>query len=122
MKLIRDVLDKQVLDREHHKIGRIDGLAIELRKGKPPRIAYLEIGGIALSARLGNLPRRWVVRIWSSVGGRGRYRHPYRIPWSKVTSVDKEVRCDVSFRETPFFAWQRWLLRHVVGRLPGGAS
>ena len=41
--LIRDVLDTQVTDREETKMGRVDGLVLELREGQPPRVVSIEM-------------------------------------------------------------------------------
>ncbi len=57
--LIRDVLDDQMIDKKKRKIGKVDGIVVELRKDKPPRVAYIENGmSVAanrISSRLGRL-------------------------------------------------------------------
>jgi hypothetical protein len=35
--LVRDVLDKQVLDPDKCKIGKVDGILLQLRANRPPR-------------------------------------------------------------------------------------
>ena len=45
MDLIRDVLDKQVCDREGRKMGKVDGIILEERPGAPLRVSFLELGG-----------------------------------------------------------------------------
>ena len=116
--LIRDVLDNQLRDREKCPMGKVDGIVLVLRRGKPPRLAFLEVGASTLahriSARLGKFAeragRRWGVR-------RGE---PFRIPWAKVGRVGIDVEVDLDANETPVMAWEKWLKERVVGRIPGG--
>lgn len=50
MDVIRDVLDNQLVDRHQRKMGKVDGIVIELREHQPPRLAYLETGATTLCA------------------------------------------------------------------------
>ena len=52
LELGRDVLDKQVVDRDGIKMGRVDGLVLEVREGHAPRIEAIEMGGVVLAARI----------------------------------------------------------------------
>src|ERR687886_565128 len=52
MDVIRDVLDKQLIDRNNQKMGKVDGIVMVLREGERPRIAYIEVGAVALARRL----------------------------------------------------------------------
>ncbi|UCI29773.1 hypothetical protein [Mesorhizobium sp. B4-1-4] len=118
MKLLRDMLDKQVVDREQVKIGKLDGLVAELRPGKPPRIIAIEVGSVTLARRLGRLPGRWMARLAAKLGGE-RHARPHRIPWSKVRDIGVDIEFDIDVRETAIFDWQDWLRDHVIGRIPG---
>ena len=117
MFLIRDVLDTQLVDREGAKIGKVDGVVIEVRDGSPPRIAHLEVGMAVLIHRLPRTLGRWIVRGARRLGIRSR--RPYRIPWSKVIEVDLDVKVDLLADETPLLDWEKWLRRRVIGRIPG---
>jgi sporulation protein YlmC with PRC-barrel domain len=116
IKLIRDVLDNQLVDREGQPLGKVDGITAELREGEPPRLLYVETGlttaARRLHPRLGRLAqrlgRRWGVR-------RGR---PFRVEWSKVKSVGIDVEVDLRAEETEALAWEEWLRKNVVGRIP----
>jgi len=56
---------------------------------------------------------RWSIR------SEGRYA----IPWSLVAEVNEHhIKVEVEAKETPAFAWENWLRRHVIGRLPGGGK
>lgn len=118
MKLLRDLLDKQVVDREQVKIGKVDGLVAELRSGKPPRIIAIELGSITLARRLGARPGRWMARLAVKLGGR-QHGEPHRIAWHKVKDIGIDIEFDIDVRETSIFAWQDWLRDHVIGRIPG---
>lgn len=120
MKLVRDVLDKQIVDRKQVKMGKVDGLVIALQDGEAPRVACLEIGAVALARRLGSRIGRWASHLGERLGG-AQHREPYRVPWTKVRDVRTEgdIDLDLSVEETPVFNWQAWLRDHVITRIPG---
>ena len=63
-------------------MGKVDGLALELREGKPARVAAVLTGGHLLSRRLHPLIERWVRKL---TGGLAPARaEPIRIPWAQV--------------------------------------
>jgi len=41
--LARDVLDKQVIDPDGCKVGKVDGIVLALREHRPPRVIAMEI-------------------------------------------------------------------------------
>jgi hypothetical protein len=114
--LIRDILDKQLVDQNEEQMGRIDGVVIEVREGQPPRVDHFEAGFAVLAERLHvaswlDALRRWSVR-------RTARQH---IPWDKVREVTQHyVMLDVEAEKTPAFDWERWLRKHIVSKLPGG--
>jgi sporulation protein YlmC with PRC-barrel domain len=118
MDLLRDLLDKQVVDRERVKIGKVDGLVAELRPDMPPRIVAIELGSIALARRLGARPGRWMTGLAARLGGE-RHAEQHRIAWKKVRDVGVDIEVDVDVRKTAIFDWQDWLRDHVIGRIPG---
>src|SRR6058998_3592152 len=70
--IIRDVLDKQLVDRQQRKMGKVDGLIVELRDGQPPRLAYITVGGTTLARRLHPRLAQWLVMLARRWGiGRG---------------------------------------------------
>ncbi len=52
MELGLEVLDQQVIDRHGELMGKVDGILLELRPGKPPRVAHLVIGGGTAARRV----------------------------------------------------------------------
>ena len=115
MNLVHDVLDKQVLDRNRCNVGRVDGVALELRDGLPPRVAYVELGGEAAMRRLGDVLARfarWLRRVVKPAAG------PTRVPWESVTVIGKEIQIDAEAEATPALAVELWLRDNVVRRVP----
>lgn len=114
--MIRDCLDKQIEDRSKRRMGRVDGIILELEKGRPPRVAYVELGVTTLmnrlSRRLGKLVARFLKRFEES-------SDPYRIAWGKLKVGLNTVRADVEAEQTPALKWELWLREKVIGRIPG---
>jgi sporulation protein YlmC with PRC-barrel domain len=50
--VVRDLLDKAVVDRNGREMGRVDGIVLEQEAGQPPRLAAILIGPAALGSRL----------------------------------------------------------------------
>ena len=118
MNIIRDVLDNQLVDRVGYKIGRVDGIVMELRDGEPPRLAYIEVGITTLAQRLHPRLARWVAAIQSQWGA--KRSEAWQIPWSKVSDLRKiEVEIDVLAEETPALDYEQWVREHIIKRIPG---
>ena len=118
MDLVRDVLDKQVVDRDETKMGRVDGLLLEVRPSQPPRIAALEMGFAVLARRLHPRLEAWLERLRRRSPVRKTAR--YRVPWSTVKDLNQYcVQLHVVVLDTPAFDWERWLRVHVVAHVPG---
>lgn len=120
MDVIRDVLDQQLVDRNNFKMGRVDGIVMELRDGQPPRLAYIEVGMPTLARRLHPRLERWVAALQSKWGA--RHGESFRIPWSQVRDFNKggvDVEVDLEAEKTPALAWEQWLRDNVIGRIPG---
>ena len=112
--LIRDLLDKQILDDEKRPLGMVDGILLEIREGEPPRVVAIESGLPALARRVHpwlEAPARALGRRWGVRRGRA-----CRIPWERVRSHEIEVEVEASARRSPIAAWERWLVRNVVER------
>jgi len=117
--LLRDILDKQLVDEDEQQMGRVDGIVIELRDGEPPRVDHLELGFTVLAARLH--PR---VAIWlDAIRRRWSVRRAVLqlVPWDEVHEVTPHhLVLDVEGEKTPAYDWERWLRKHIVSKLPGG--
>ncbi len=106
--LVRDVLDAQVFDRQDRPMGKVDGIALELRKTAPPRVAYLEIDAAGAWRRLGERFGRWARWAQARWGG-----GPYRFRWADVRELSIHLAVDVDAERTPAFALERLLRRKM---------
>ena len=111
MNLVRDVLDQQIIDSRNQKSGKVDGIALEIREGEPPRVAYLESGVHVLARRLG----RWLERIAM------KWAEPTKYPWSVVEEVEISVRLKVDSTDYSDFRPENWLREHIIEKIPGNA-
>jgi hypothetical protein len=118
MDLFRDVLDKQLIDRNNEKLGKVDGLVMVLVEGAPPCVAYIEVGPVTLARRLHRGLGQRVARLCGKLGG-ARHREPFRIPWAKIIVTGTDVTVGLDAEDTPLRDWQKWLRRNVIERLPG---
>src|SRR5690242_11926448 len=68
--VIRDILDKQLVDARRRRIGKVDGLVLEARDDEPLRLAFIEVGAMTLGRRLHPRLERWAASIerWLGVG------------------------------------------------------
>ena len=117
MDLVRDVMDKKLLDREACPLGRVDGLVMEIGERSQPRITHIQIGGQTLWMRLHPRFARLAMRLAGMWGP--KRKGPVMIPWSLVTTVGQDIRLDVKARETGALDWEIWIARHIVERIPG---
>lgn len=121
LKLARDVLDQQLIDRNGTKMGRVDGLVLAIDGEGPPRVDHFELGFVVLARRLH--PR--LERLLQSVRRRWSVRTSARqlVPWSAVEEIKPgHIKVNFDALSTPAFDWERWLRAHVIARIPGGGG
>lgn len=120
MDLVRDVLDKKLIDREQCEMGRVSGLLMHVSESGQPRVTHILIGGPTLWERLHPLFGRISValaRRWQP-----GHKDAVKIPWSRVETVGRQVKLDVEAKETGALNWELWIARHIIERIPGGGS
>lgn len=118
MDLIRDVLDKKLVDREECNMGRASGLIMQLGENTQPHITHILIGGPTLWMRIHPAFGRFsekLSRLWGP-----KRKEPVRIPWSRVETVGKDIKVDVEAKDTGALDWEIWVARHFIERIPGG--
>ena len=118
IRLSRDVIDSQLVDRHGTKIGRVDQLLLELEDGQPPRVATIVIGGAARAERIGGwfAALRRGVRVLAG----GRAEHESRIPFDAVRRIAETIEVDVDASALEAGHLERWLAEHVVRHIPSG--
>lgn len=115
--LVHDVLDAQLHDRNHEHIGRVDGLALELRAGYPLRVTTILVGGAVRDERIGH----WVLRLTQLLRRIARITPAgvSRIPFSAVREISHCVEVDVDGQTLESEHLERWLCENIVRRIPG---
>jgi hypothetical protein len=115
--LRHDVLDAQLVDRHQENIGRCDALLLELRDGKPPRVATVLIGGQVRDERIG----RWMTMLSRVLHGgkRAPDEGVSRIPFSAMRSLGETIEMDVLRGELPSEHVEQWLAKHIICHIPG---
>ena len=116
MNLVRDLLDKLVVDRNGREMGRVDGIVLEQGDGTPPRVSALEIGPSVLGHRLHPAIGRWIAGLEQAFGvADGR---PVRIAFSDVLEIGTEVKVDLSIGQTNVGTVEQ-RLRAWIDKIPG---
>ena len=120
MHLVRDVLDKKLMDREDCPMGRVGGMLMHVGESGPPRITHILVGGptpwMRIHPALGRLSDA-LGQMWGP-----RRKDPVKIPWSRVETVGRDVKLDVEAKDTGALDWELWIARHIIERIPGGGS
>jgi hypothetical protein len=122
MHLVRDLLDNQVCDAQNRKMGKVDGIVLVLRQGRPPRVAAIELGMSTLLCRISDRLGRFAARLeqrWGITDG-----EPVRIPMAKIKRVGLDVRAEIDADTTTVYDWEHWIARVLIQRIPipGGGS
>jgi hypothetical protein len=115
--LVRDVLDKQIYDANALKLGKVDGIRLLRRAGRPPRVLAIE-SSMPCALR----------RVWRPLGGwLARFQHWLAadvegetvIQFTHVVRSGIDVEVDIDGKRTSAFVWETWLA-HFVEMIPGG--
>jgi hypothetical protein len=113
--LIRDVLDKLMLDRNKLPVGRVDGIVLLVRsEHAQPQVVQLESGAVTLARRLN---MRWTRQFRRKLGC--RWKRAVRIDWPKVKDVRREIVIDLDGAHSRLLTSERWLRDRIIRHLPG---
>ncbi|HCG01137.1 MAG TPA: hypothetical protein DEV93_11410 [Chloroflexi bacterium] len=115
--LARDVLDKELVDKDGHKIGKVDDIVLDLRGDEAPRVRCIQSGRGTLAAHLGHTVQRiscWLQRV--ALGPEDQ-AGPDFVDWKHVTQIDVVVHLDLDreasgLKSTEDAIWNRWI-RHI---------
>jgi len=99
MDLVRDLLDKKVVDRHGREMGRVDRLVLELRDDAPPRVTAIELGPAVLADRVRPIFGRWMRGLEVALGiDQGR---PLRIPFGDMSIEWRPAVVVIRLRPVP---------------------
>src|SRR5215212_9904964 len=116
MDLVRDLLDKNVVDRNGREMGRVDSIVLVVGTEKPPCVSAIEVGPAVLADRIGPALGRWVSGLERALGvDEGR---PLRIPFAQILDARDHVKVDLAFSETSAATVEQ-RLRRWVSSIPG---
>jgi hypothetical protein len=115
--IMRDLLDKLLVDRESEPMGRIDGVVMAYSADAPPRITHLELGAHTLARRL---PRPFHGALaWLANRLSPRGAQPYRIDVSRIIQLGRTVKIDIDGSRSAARETERWIRDHIITRIPG---
>lgn len=116
MDVVRDVLDKNVVDRNGREMGRVDGILLQVEPGQPPRLEAILIGPAALASRLHSR----LGRLMSAIEQRLEIDRdqPAAIDLADVDRFDQKIRLRLTIGDTTVGAIED-RLREWISKLPG---
>jgi len=115
--LVRDLLDKQLVDREGEPLGRVDGIVMSYSADAPPRITHLELGAQTLARRLPSPFRRILAWLGRRLSPRGS--QPYRIEADRIIQLGRVIKIDIDGTRSAARETERWVRDHIISRIPG---
>ena len=115
--VVRDLLDKQLVDRDGEALGRVDGIIMAWRQGAPPRITHFELGAQTLARRLPRPFERTLAALAHRLTTRGDT--PYRIDVRLIIQLGRTIKVDIDGARSAARASERWVRDHVITRIPG---
>ena len=118
LRLVHDVLDRQITDVAGRKSGRVDGLVIHVKEGQQPRVDYIDVGTTVVARRISVRLAGWYELL------RAKFiknpAPPFQIPWRSVTKISRTgVETSIDSSQSDVFRLERWLRDHVIGPIPG---
>ena len=114
MDIVRDLLDKSVVDRNGREMGRVDGILVDTQPNKPIRLVAVLIGPAALGDRLHPALGRFVRRAekWFGLD----QERPTQIDFADIDDIGRKIRVRLTIGDTAVDAvekrvrgWIRWL-------------
>lgn len=116
--LVRDVLDKQIIDAADCKVAKVDGIILALRQNRPPRVVALEMGQSTAWRRVH--PRLGMFAQWLRTKFEPGQGAVPRILFEHVVGTGIDVHVDIDGKRTRARLWEDWLEERVIAKIPGG--
>jgi hypothetical protein len=115
--VVRDLLDKQLVDRDGEPLGRVDGVVMAYTVDAPPRITHLELGAQTLARRLPQPFQGVLAALARRLTPRGDA--PYRIEASRIIHLGRKIKIDIDGARSAARETERWIRDHIITRIPG---
>jgi sporulation protein YlmC with PRC-barrel domain len=107
--IVRQVLDRQVVDANHYNCGKVDDIELDL-DGKTPHVTAIFVGNDLAGNRLPEFAG-WVSQ---KLFGRSRVK----IPWSDVSVITEEIKLTKNAEEYGLNERSGFVYRFIE-KLPG---
>jgi sporulation protein YlmC with PRC-barrel domain len=118
LRLSRQLLDRQILDRSGLFIGNVDDIGFGFDDDGVPYVGTLLVGQVALGRRLGGRLGRLLVAVAARMAP-GRPPRAIGIPYRLVSGIGSAVQLSCRIDELPEPPLEGWLRRHLIDRIPG---
>ncbi|WP_320067891.1 PRC-barrel domain-containing protein [Micromonospora sp. RTGN7] len=118
MQLGRQLLDRQIVDRDGRLVGKVDDVEFGVDTDRVPYVTALLTGQGALGQRIGGRVGRLLVAVADRFVD-DPSAAPLRIPYPMVERVDSAVRLRTRLDELPGSPTEAWVRRHLIDRIPG---
>jgi hypothetical protein len=119
MYLFRHIMDKELVDQQGFKAGKVDDIVLELRPGELPAVrAILTSHGALiplLPARVGRM-LAWFEKQILGINA----IEPREVTWEHVSRIDVVVHLDIKREEAGLTHTQETIWRRFIRPLPGG--
>ena len=116
-----DLLDRELLDSNGERCGKVDDLELTVPggapEGTPPTVTAILSGPGALTSRLWGWPGRVARLMWRRVSPNPAGRRG-RVPVEAVDRIDYDIHLNISVDDAGLYDRERWAA-HLVGRIPG---
>lgn len=119
MFLFRHVMDKELVDRDGFKAGKVDDIVLELRPGELPAVRAIVTSHGALIPMLPSPIGRLVTWLERHMLGLGTFE-PQEVAWEHVSAIDVVVHLDLKREEAGLIHTQETIWRRFIQPLPGG--
>jgi hypothetical protein len=117
MYLVRQVLDKQIDDKNGFKAGKVDDLLLELQDDGPPEVVAILTGPNSAVSQLPGWIQHLTNWIRTTILQIDR-TDPDEIGWSHVTRIDVAVHIDLDRIEAGLVRSQQRVWEHWLKPLP----
>lgn len=116
LQLGKHVLDKDVVDQNGRRLGKVDDLLLSL-DGDVPRVAGIITGPLAYARTLGPWAERAARLLYRLLGADDP--QPHCLPWERVTSIGPTIQVALAAERSDVDLLADLVYRRLLRHLPG---